>query len=49
MWNFREDLAKGKEMEKIAMEVIRKEMGLNLIENPNEKWIDIILIENVNE
>lgn len=45
MWNFKDDLAKGKQMEVVAMEIISRELGLNLIANPKEKEMDIIIIE----
>jgi hypothetical protein len=32
-------------MEVVAMEIISRELGLNLIANPKEKEMDIIIIE----
>ena len=44
MWNFAEDLIKGKEMELIAMNVLIEDW-FNLIQNPKKKEIDLIIIQ----
>lgn len=42
MWNFAEDLIKGKEMEVIAMNILI-DNWFNLIQNPKEKEMDLII------
>jgi len=43
MWNFKDDLIEGKEMEVKVMNLLN-ENWFNLIQNPNEKEMDLLII-----
>jgi hypothetical protein len=44
MWSFRDDLIKGKEWELKVLQVLKGEW-MKLIQNPDEKWMDLLFIE----
>ncbi len=43
MWNFKEDLEKGNAMEEKVLQVLSSDF--NIIRNPNNKWMDLLIIE----
>lgn len=45
MSKFLDDLARGKEMELIVMELLKEKINKNLIINPHNKWVDILIIK----
>ena len=45
MGNFKEDLIKGEKMENKAIDLLNNDW-MNVIKNPDKKWMDLLLLEN---